>query len=124
MMFADLTAEAFAAGPLTFDYPLDAATSIRTTVHGDARQYATVSIIYGALNLWSQTLTQLAHIATIPDDIVAGEITVEAGGKFTLTVPTSLRNGSVAADLKIKTATQEFPFKATVASWPLNSADN
>jgi precorrin-4 methylase len=107
--------------PLQFTYPISAMTSITTTVSGDARQYAVVSIVSGSLTLWSQTLTQLADKAKIPYDIVAGDLTVDAGGTLALTIPTTLQNGSVVVGLMIKTSTQTAPFNATVASWPLSS---
>ncbi len=110
-----------AAGPLVFTFPITASVSIVTTVTGDSRQYASVAVVYGSMSLWSGTMTQLAPTITIPYDIVAGEITIKEGGLFTLTIPTSMQNGSVAANLMIKSATQEVPFTATVASWPLSS---
>jgi len=110
-----------AAAPLSFTYPITASVSILTTVTGDSRQYATVAVVYGSMSLWSGTMTQLAPEITIPFDIVAGEITIKEGGAFKLTVPTTMQNGSVAANLTIMSATQTVPFTATVANWPLSS---
>lgn len=122
-MTAILTTEVLASAPLKFSYPITPEVSIDTTVTGDSRQYATVSIVYGSLSLWSGTMTQLAPKIEIPYDIVAGSITIDQGGTFTLTVPTTLQNGSVAASLVITTATSKVPFNAIVASWPLSSAN-
>ena len=118
-----LTAELMASAPLKFSYPITPEVSIDTTVSGDSRQNATVSIIYGSMTLWSGTMTQFAPEITTPFEIKAGSITIEEGGTFTLTIPTSMQNGAVAANLKIKTATSTVPFNALVASWPLSSAN-
>ena len=113
--------ETLVTGPLIVTYPITASVSIVTTVTGDARQYANVAIVYGSLTTWSGTMTQLAPTITIPYDIVAGEITIKKEGSFTLTVPTSIQNGSVVASLTIESGTQTVPFTATVAIWPLSS---
>jgi hypothetical protein len=117
-----INAKTLLTGPLNFSYPITALVSINTSVTGDSRQYASVSIVYGSLTLWSQTLTQLGHTATIPFEILAGDITIEKGGTFVLAIPTSLQNGSVTANLMIKSGPQPaVPFKGPVASWPLSS---
>lgn len=110
-----------ATAPLSFTYPITASVSILTTVTGDSRQYASVAVIYGSMSLWSGTMTQMAPKITIPYDIVAGEITIKEGGSFTLTIPTTMQNGSVAANLTIMSTTQTVPFTAVVASWPVSS---
>ncbi|PCF95377.1 hypothetical protein [Vreelandella nigrificans] len=117
-----LTAELMASAPLKFSYPITPEVSIDTTVTGDSRQYATVSIVYGSMQIWSGTMTQTAPKLTIPFNIVAGSITIEEGGTFMLTIPTPLQNGSVVASLTIKSSTSTVPFNAFVATWPLSSA--
>jgi hypothetical protein len=120
-MIYEINVKSLAAAPLTFTYVLTPEVSIVTTVSGDARQYANVSIFYGSLQLWSGAMTQLSPKIEIPYDIVAGSTTIKKGGGFTLTVPTAQQNGSVVADLVIVTPTSTVPFHATVASWPLTS---
>lgn len=117
-----LTAELMASAPLKFSYPITPEVYIDTTVTGDSRQNASVSIVYGSMTLWSGTMTQFAPEITTPFEIKAGSITIEEGGTFTLTIPTSLQNGSVAANLMIKSSTSTVPFNAFVATWPLSSA--
>lgn len=118
-----LTAELMTSAPLKFSYSITPEVSIDTTVTGESRQNASVSIVYGSMTLWSGTMTQFAPEITTPFEIKAGSITIEEGGTFTLTIPTSMQNGSVAASLMIKTATSTVPFNAFVASWPLSSAN-
>ena len=115
------SAEAAAAAPLTFTYPISAQVSITTTVSGDARQYATVGIVNGSALLWTATLTQFAPTAEIPYDVLAGQLTIKAGGMFTLTIPTNLQPGNVVANLVIATPTNPKgqPFQAMVAQWNL-----
>jgi hypothetical protein len=115
------SAEAAAAAPLTFTYPISALVSITTTVSGDARQYASVSIMNGSAMLWTTTLTQFAPTAQIPYDIIAGQLTIKANGTFTLTIPTNLAPGNVVANLVIASPTNPTgqPFQATVAMWNL-----
>lgn len=116
------TAERLNSSPLKFSYSITSEVSIDTTVSGDSRQNASVSIVYGSMTLWSGTMTQFDPEIKTPFEIKAGSITIEEGGTFTLTIPTSLQNGSVAANLMIKSSTSTVPFNALVASWPLSSA--
>lgn len=113
---------AITSGPLKFSYPITPLISIDTVVSGEARNVANVSIVYGSMILWSGTMTQLAPTITVPFDIVAGDITIEKGGTFNMIPPTSLQEGSVTANLMIKSPTSEVPFTARIAHWPLDSA--
>jgi hypothetical protein len=120
----EFSATAAATGALAFTYVLSGPVSITTTVTGDARQYATVGIVNGSLTLWSTTLTQLSPTAEVPYDVVAGQLTIKQGGTFTLTIPTTIQQGQVAASLMIATPTtpKGQPFAAAVANWSLSSA--
>jgi hypothetical protein len=112
-----------ASGPLVFTFVLSSTVSITTTVTGDSRQYATVAIVNGAVTLWSATTTQFANKVTIPFDLIAGPLTIKAGGGFVLQIPTAQQNGSVTAALTIATANNPdgTQFAAAIASWPLVS---
>lgn len=118
---APFSAEAAAAAPLHFIYQMTPLVAIATTVTGDARQYAAVSIMSGSLNLWTSMLTQVAPVSKLPYDIVLGPLTIKAGGTFTLSVPTPAASGKVQAVLTIVSPT--YPngatFNATVAIWNL-----
>ncbi|MBB4003111.1 hypothetical protein [Aurantimonas endophytica] len=118
------SAELAAASPLVINFVLSPQLTISTTVTGDARQNATVSLVNGSVALWSTTLTQFTPTAEIPYDIVGGQLTIKKGGSFTLTIPTSGQAGSVVASLTVVTPTapQGIPFNATVASWTLSSS--
>jgi hypothetical protein len=115
------SAEAAASAPLHFIYQMTPLVAIATTVTGDARQYASVSIMSGSLNLWTSMLTQVAPVSKLPYDIVLGPLTIKAGGTFTLSVPTPAASGKVQAVLTIVSPT--YPngatFNATVAIWNL-----
>ncbi|UIJ71026.1 hypothetical protein [Aurantimonas sp. HBX-1] len=118
------SAELAAASPLVINFVLSPQLTISTTVTGDARQNATVALVNGSVTLWSTTLTQFTPTATIPFDIVAGQLTIKKGGGFTLTVPTAGQAGSVVASLTVVTPTAPdgIPFNATVATWTLSSS--
>lgn len=116
--------EGAAAAPLVITFPISGAVSIVTTVTGDARQNASVQIVNGAFSLWSTQLTQFTPTATLPYDVIAGEMTFKQGGSFTLTIPTVNQNGNVVTQCIIVTPTNPKgqPFAAMVASWTLSSA--
>jgi hypothetical protein len=120
-MAAPFSVEAAAAAPLHFIYQMTPLVAIATTVSGDARQYAAVSIMCGSLNLWTCMLTQVAPVSKLPYDIVWGPLTIKAGGTFTLSIPTPVVSGTVLANLTIVSPT--YPngatFNATVAIWNL-----
>lgn len=117
------SAELAAASPLVINFVLSPQLIIATTVTGDARQNATVSLVNGSVTLWSTTLTQFTPTAEIPYDIVGGSLTIKKGGSFTLTIPTAGQAGSVVASLTVVTPTvpNGTPFNATVATWTLSS---
>ena len=118
---APFSAEAAAAAPLHFIYQMTPLVAIATTVSGETRQYAAVSIMCGSLNLWTCMLVQVAPISELTYDIVLGPLTIKAGGTFTLSVPTPVVPGTVLADLTIVSPT--YPngatFKVMVAIWNL-----
>lgn len=118
------SAASLAAAPLTITQVLSGQVAVSTTVSGEARQYATVSILNGSASLWSTTLTQFNSTAVTPYDIVAGQITISEGCGFTLTIPTSIMQGAVVANLTITTPTtpKGNRYTITVASWGLSSA--
>ncbi|MGC1498130.1 MAG: hypothetical protein WA790_20155 [Sulfitobacter sp.] len=120
-VYAVPTAAALTSGPLKFSYPITPLVSLDTVVSGEARNVANVSVVYGSLTLWSGTMMQLAETITIPFDLVAGEITIEKGGTFTMSPPTATQEGSVIASLVIKSSTSTVPFTARIAHWPLDS---
>ena len=118
---SDNGAQQVAAAPLVINYMMTSQVSIQTTVLGDARNIATVAIIYGSLTMWSTTLTQIAPNATTPYALVMGSVTVDAGAGFQLTIPTSVQNGNVMFDGTIvQGSNPPTPYAAQVSSWPLS----
>jgi hypothetical protein len=118
---SEVSQEQLAAAPLVINYMLTSQVTIQTTVLGDARNIATVSIIDGSLTMWSTTLTQAAPNATTPYALVMGTVTIDAGAGFELTIPTSVQNGSVMFNGTIVQAGNSSPYAAQVSSWPLTS---
>lgn len=117
----EISAEGIASAPLTFGFPLGQAT-INTTVMGDARNIAAVSIMFGSMAMYSVTLTQAFPTATIPYDMMIGNMTIQKGATFTLTVPLANQLGMVFFQATIVTPLSTQPFASPVASWSLTSS--
>ncbi len=112
-----------AAAPLTFSFPITPTCSFNTTVTGDARATALVTIMNGSIAVWGATLMQLSPTATLTYDLKVGVDTVKAGTTFTLTIPTTSQMGSLVATTTIASPTnpQGIQFQAAIANWPLVS---
>jgi len=115
------SASAAASAPMVISFILTSTVAIVTTVTGDARQYATVSIINGSVTMWSCTMTHLNPTAVISHDLVAGSIMIRTGGSFNLNIPAATYPGSVVANMMI--VTESTPggqaFGGPIATWPL-----
>jgi hypothetical protein len=109
------------SNPLVFDYILTPQVTIRTSVTGNARNIATVSILSATVAVWAASLTQAAPKATTPK-LVMGDFTIEEGASFTLTVPSTIQDGNVFFKGKIQSGSNDpVEFSAIVASWALSS---
>lgn len=107
--------------PLVFDYILTPQVTIRTSVTGDARNIATVTIINGTVAVWAASMTQASPKAVTPK-LVMGDFTIEEGATFTLTVPSTIQNGNMFFDgVTASGSNPPTPFQAIVAQWPLSS---
>lgn len=104
-------------------YPIGPVVSVVTTITGEARNNAQILIKAGDKELYSLTLTQSIPKATVPHALILGDVTIEEGAHFVLTIPTSTQRGQVFASMTIKTSTSTTPFGALVATWKLPSSD-
>lgn len=112
----------FGTSPLVFDYILTPQVTIRTSVTGDARNIATVTIISGTVTVWAASMTQASPRAVTPK-LVMGDTTIEEGSSFTLTVPSTIQSGNVFFSGTIASGPNPpVPFQAIVAQWPLSSS--
>jgi hypothetical protein len=110
------------SGPLSFTFFLTPEVSIVTNVFGDARNAAGVQIVAGSTVLWSASLTQGSPVATVDQTIKFGNTTIEAGARFTLTVPTPFQLGNVTFAGRVASGPNPpIDVNVQVASWPLNS---
>ena len=109
------------ASPLKIEFALSSEVTIETNVSGDARNIATEGIKQGTMTLWTTTLTQGTPTATTPYDIICGQMTINKGATFTLTIPTSDQLGNVVFSGTIVEPTGTQPHTYMVATWPLNS---
>lgn len=111
----------------TINWNLNATVQIQTVVSsqgGSTNNVATVSIMSAGQPLWTTTLIQTASVGVVPTDLVIGsgatETTILAGSSFTLTVPTALMNGNIAAGLTYSSPTQpKNNYSGLIASWTL-----
>jgi hypothetical protein len=114
----ELTAESVAAAPLVFDYWLTSDVDFKTSVTGDQRQIASVTIIYGSVVVWATTLTQGDPTHTTTADIYLGTLKIDKGATFTLTIPTQQQQGSVTAQGTLtRPGQQPVPFGFPIAQW-------
>ena len=109
------------ASPIKIEFPLSSEVTIETNVGGDARNIATEGIKQGTMTLWTTTLTQGTPTATAPYDILCGQMTINKGATFTLTIPTSDQPGNVVFSGTIVEPTGTQTHTYVVATWPLNS---
>jgi hypothetical protein len=112
-----------ASGPLQITFPISSYLTVVTSVFGDARQFATVSIQNGSVTMWSAQLSQALPNQATPYPISVGGLTIEKGAGFYLTIPTTMQQGSVVLSAMISSgSTPPTQFTAQVAQWSLTSA--
>ena len=111
-----------AAGPLNFDFYLTADVDFKTSVTGDARNIAAVTIVYGSVVVWATTLTQGDPQHKTTADLWLGNLMISAGATFTLTIPTNDQPGNVMASGTLTRSGQDpVHFGWQIAQWPLKS---
>lgn len=107
---------------LEFYYPLTPEVTVKTTVTGEARNIATVTILNITIEAWSGTMMQTSPEVQLQGDVIIGEFTCKKGSKFKLTSPSLIQQGNVMMDAKTKSGNNpEVTFAAPIASWPLTS---
>ena len=114
-------ADRLAASPIVITYPLTTELSIQTTVVGDARNVATVAILAGSITAWSGNMTQVFPEVKTTYKVTVGNVSVEAGADFHLTVPTASQAGQVMLQCTLDAQGTSQPFAGQVATWPLTS---
>jgi len=111
--------------PVLGDYvlPLTAELSTLTTVRSVAADIADFSFLLGGQSLASMTATQLAPVQKLPNEIVAGDVVIEAGAQISLTIPTTLEKGFLflTAEFRTRTTPQTL-IGSSVANWSLPQA--
>lgn len=110
------------AGPLVFNFPLTPDVTIQTTVLGAARNIAAISILNGSITMWSTTLQQTFPEARTTFPLQIGDLKIDAGADFKLTIPTETRLGQVVFSATLESNGVRQPFAAQVSSWPLSSS--
>ncbi|KQY26147.1 hypothetical protein ASD21_19970 [Caulobacter sp. Root1455] len=114
----------------TYNWNLNANVNIQTVVSsqgGSTNNVATVNIISAGQTLWSTTLIQTSNVGVVSGDLVIGTgasaTTIFAGTNFTLTVPTSLLNGNMAANITYSAPNEpKHNYSGLIATWTLTSA--
>jgi hypothetical protein len=91
-----------------------------TTVRGAAGNIVQFSFVSGSLTIGSVTATQFAPRQVFLNDIVAGDLKIQAGATITLTFPTTIRPGLLLLRATVSTdTTPPTPIAASVARWRL-----
>jgi uncharacterized protein (UPF0333 family) len=98
-----------------------------TTVSGVDRSTAVVTVNANEQVIWTCTLNKetLNHTTVNPIDGVVpvyGNVVIDSGATFTLTLPTATTNGNVVFNGVVTTNPDSQPFTFTLFSWPLNSS--
>ena len=97
-----------------------------TSVSGEGRSTAVVSVNANAHPIWSCTLTDAVreHVTRSRIDgliPVYGNVIIEEGATFTLTPPTETTDGKVVFEGVVTTNPDSQKFTLTLFSWPLSS---
>jgi hypothetical protein len=114
----------------TFNWNLNASVVIQTVVSsqgGSTNNVGTVNIISAGQTLWTTTLIQTANVGVVQKDLIIGSgkeaTTIYAGTNFTLTVPTALMNGNMAAVITFSSGSgPKTDYSGLIATWTLTSA--
>jgi hypothetical protein len=114
----------------TFNYNLNATVVLQTVVSsqgGSTNNVGTVNIVSAGNTLWSTTLIQPANVGVVSGDLVIGsgsnQTTILAGSNFTLTVPTGLMNGNMAANVTYTSPNAEKQqYAGQIATWTLTAS--
>jgi hypothetical protein len=116
------TAVAAGAGPLEFTFPLSPSATVVTSVFGDARNSASVTIMSGSMPVWNGSMNQVSPNAVVPYELKLGSLNIKAGMRFTLTIPSTQQMGNVLMMGEVQTPPNDWqPISAFVAMWPLTS---
>jgi chitodextrinase len=98
--------------------------STLTTVRGVDANIAQFSFVSGAVPIAVAEATQFAPIQVFQNEIVAGNVYVEAGATITLTIPTQLAPGWLLLQATYgSNTTPPTKFSASVALWNLPPTD-
>lgn len=109
------------AAPLQFTTWLTPAVSVVTSVLGEMRNIAQVTIVYGTAPVWSGTMTQAAPTLVIDTEMIYGSLEIASGATFTLTIPTPIQLGGVFLHVEVLQPSPPQKYYALVATWPLSS---
>ena len=119
------------SGPLHHTYYFMQDLSFKTVVTGPERSTAAVTVQTGTkatqmVPLWTTTLDagNLVHTTKKPIDAnlpVYGNVIIDTGATFTLTVPTASKDGKVVFNGVVTSNPSSQPFNFTLFSWPLSS---
>lgn len=103
-----------------FTQVLNGDLSAHTTVRGAAGNVVQFQFVSGSTPLATLTATQFSPQQAFPTKIQGGDVTVDAGAKITLTIPTTLQPGMLFLQATIATATTpSTPVAASMAEWTL-----
>ncbi len=113
----------------TYTWNLNATVQVQTVVSSQGEStnnVATVNIISAGQTLWSETMIQTANVAVVQSDLTIGStgstIIIYKGTSFTLTVPTPLMNGNMAANITYSAPSEEkHHYNGQIASWTLTA---
>jgi hypothetical protein len=120
----EFSAETVGKGPMKITYYLSAQVTIVTSVIGDARNIASVTIMDGTATAWSGTMVQATPDIDIPYALQLSSVKIETGASFHLTIPTGLQNGNVMMHATIDQQGTSTPVNVQIASWPASGNGN
>ena len=103
-----------------FTQVINGELSAHTIVRGAAGNIVQFQFVSGSAPIATLTATQFSPEQAFPSKIQAGDVSIDAGAKITLTIPTALQPGMLFLQATITTATTpSTPIAASMAEWSL-----
>ena len=103
-----------------FTQVINGELSAHTIVRGAAANIVQFQFVSGSTPIATLTATQFSPEQAFASKIQAGDVSIDAGAKITLTIPTALQPGMLFLQATITTATTPAtPIAASMAEWSL-----
>ncbi|UIJ71027.1 hypothetical protein [Aurantimonas sp. HBX-1] len=108
-----------------FTQVINGELSAHTIVRGAAANIVQFQFVSGSTPIATLTATQFSPQQAFPSKIQGGDVTIDAGAKITLTIPTTLQPGMLFLQATVTTATTPpTPIAAAMAEWSLPAPAN